>query len=119
LRLRAGATAVNVLNLTKRYEEAYLRFAKVLELLPDVSDGQAREQTFLNAAELYNTVGQYDLSLSYAQQVIDTNFAGRGFCRGWEPKLQALYESGRVKVVGEELRTALDACANVGEVNYA
>jgi diguanylate cyclase (GGDEF)-like protein len=119
LRLRAGATAVNVLMLTKRYEEAYLRFAKVLELLPGVSDGQAREQTFLNAAELYNTVGQYDLSLSYAQQVIDANFAGRGFCRGWEPKLHALYESGRVKVVGEELRTAVDACAAVGEINYA
>jgi diguanylate cyclase (GGDEF)-like protein len=57
--------------------------------------------------------------LSYAQQVIDANWAGHGFCKGWEPKLQSLYESGRVESVGPELRTAIDACINVGEVSYA
>jgi diguanylate cyclase (GGDEF)-like protein len=119
LRLRAGATAVNVLVYAKRYEEAYTRLADVLHLLPNVVDGEARQQALLNAAELYNGVGQYDLSLGYAQQVIDANWAGHGFCKGWEPKLQSLYESGRVKSVGSELRTAIDACVNTGEVNYA
>jgi len=112
LRLRAGATAVNVLVFAKRYEEAYTRLADVLHLLPEVSDGGAREQALLNAAELYNGVGQYELALGYAQQVIDANWGGHGFCKGWEPKLQALYESGQVKSVGPELRTAIDSCVN-------
>jgi diguanylate cyclase (GGDEF)-like protein len=119
LRLRAGATAVNVLVYARRYEEAYTRLADVLHILPEVADGEAREQALLNAAELYNGVGQYDLALSYAQQVIDANWSGHGFCKGWEPKLQSLYESGRVKSVGPELRTAIDGCVNVGEMNYA
>ena len=119
LRLRAGATAVNVLVYAKRYEEAFERLANVLDLLPDVSDGQAREQALLNAAELYNGVGQYDLSLSYAQRVIDANWADHGFCKGWQQKLQSLYESGRLKTVGAEFNAAIENCGKVGEVNYA
>lgn len=119
LRLRAGATAVNMLVFGKRYEEAFSRLSSVLELLPEVSDFRAREQALLNAAALYNQVGQYDLSLSYAQQVIDTNWAGRGLCEGWEQKLEALYESDRVKLVGPELHTGVDACASTGEAVYA
>ena len=119
LRLRAGATAVTMLIFGKRYEEAFSRLSGVLQLLPEVSDTRAREQAWLNAAALYNEVGQYDLSLSYAQRVIDTNWAGRGFCEGWEQKIEGLYESGRVKVVGPELQTGVEACAKTGEAVYA
>lgn len=119
LRVRAGATAVNALVFVRRYEEAFSRLSNVLELLPQVTDGRARQQVLLNAAALYNGVGQYDLSLSYSQQVIDANWAGRGLCEGWEQKLEALYESGRVKVVGPELRTGVDACVGADEVNFA
>lgn len=119
LRLRAGATTVNMLVLGKRYEEAFSRLSSVLELLPQVSDVRARQQALLNAASLYNGVGQYDLSLSYAQQVIDGNWTGRGICEGWEAKIRSLYESGRVKQVGPELRTGVDACVNSKEVNFA
>ena len=119
LRLRAGATTVNLLILGRRYEEAFSRLSSVLQLLPSVSDVRARQQALLNAASLYNGVGQYDLSLSYAQQVIDGNWTGRGICEGWEAKIRSLYESGRVKQPGPELRTAVDACLNSKEVNFA
>lgn len=119
LRLRAGATAVNMLVFGKRYEEAFSRLSAVLALLPEVSDGAARQQALLNAAELYNGVGQYDLSLSYAQQVIDANWGGRGRCKGSQQKIQSLYESGRLKNVGPELRSAIDDCVRLGDVNYA
>jgi diguanylate cyclase (GGDEF)-like protein len=119
LRLRAGATAVNLLVFGKRYEEAFSRLSGVLELLPEVNDGEARQQALLDAAELYNGVGQYDLSLSYAQMVIDANWAARGFCAGWQQKLQSLYESNRVKSVGPEFDAAVDDCVKVGEADYA
>jgi len=119
LRLRAGATMVNMLVFGKRYEEAFSRLSAVLQLLPDVTDGRARQQALLNAAELYNGVGQYDLSLSYAQQVIDTNWGGRGFCAGWQQKLQSLYLSGRATSVGPDFQAAVDDCARNNETNYA
>ena len=118
IRLRAGATAVNMLIFSKRYEEAFSRLSGVLDLLPDVRDGRARQQALLNGAELYEGVGQYDLSLSYAQQVIDANWAGRGVCKGSQQKMLSLYDSGRLKTVGPELRAAIDECIKVSEITY-
>ena len=119
LRVRAGATVVNMLVFGKRYEEAFSQLNSVLQLLPQVTDGRARQQALLNASELYNGVGQYDLSLSYAQQVIDTNWGGRGFCAGWQQKLQSLYASGRLTSVGPEFRAAVDDCVKNNENAYA
>jgi diguanylate cyclase (GGDEF)-like protein len=119
LRLRAGSTAVNMLVFGKRYEEAFSRLSDVLGLLPEVTDGNARQQALLNAAELYNGVGQYDLSISYSQMVIDADWAGRGVCTGWQHKLLALYDSNRIKSVGAEFRAAIESCMKAGEVSYA
>jgi diguanylate cyclase (GGDEF)-like protein len=119
IRARAGATVVNMFGLSKRYEEAFSRLSGVLDLLPQVADGDARAQILLNAADLYNGVSQYDLSLSYAQILIDENWAGRGICKGGQQKLQTLYVSGRLKVVGPQLMAAIDECVRVGEINYA
>ena len=115
LRLRAGATAVNVMQLSKRYEEAFSRLSAVLALLPQVSDKAARQQAQLNAAQLYTEVGQFALALSYAQTAIDENWDGRGICKGGRLKVRALYDSGRYKTVGPELQTAIDSCVKAGE----
>jgi diguanylate cyclase (GGDEF)-like protein len=119
LRLRAGATAVNVLELAKRYEEAFSRLSKILVLLPQVSDKAARQQALLDAAELYTDVGQYGLALSYAQTVIDEDTDGHGLCKGNRVKERALYESGRVKTVGSSLQGSIDDCVKVGELGNA
>lgn len=119
LRLRAGATAVNVMELAKRYEEAFSRLSRILVLLPQVSDKAARQQALLDAAELYTDVGQYGLALSYAQTVIDEDTDGRGLCKGNRVKERALYESGRIKTVGSALQGSIDDCVKVGELGNA
>jgi diguanylate cyclase (GGDEF)-like protein len=115
LRLRAGATAVNVLQLSKRYEEAFSRLGSVLQLLPQVSDKAALQQAQANAAQLYTDVGQFALALSYAQTVIDENWRGSGVCIGGRLKERALYESGRYKTVGPDLQGAVESCVKVGQ----
>ena len=119
LRLRAGATAVNVLKLSKRYEEAFSRLSSVLELLPKVADKMARQQVLLDAAEVYTEVGQYGLALSYAQSVVEEDWDGRGVCKGNRVKQYALYESGHIKSVGPALQGAIDDCAKVNEIGNA
>jgi diguanylate cyclase (GGDEF)-like protein len=119
LRLRAGATAVNVLELAKRYEEAFSRLSRILVLLPQVSDKAARQQALLDAAELYTDVGQYGLALSYAQTVIEEDTDGHGLCKGNRVKERALYESGRIKTVGSALQGSIDDCVKVGELGNA
>jgi len=115
LKLRAGATAVNVLEVAKHYEEAFARMSNVLELLPAVPDGAARQQALLDAAQLYSEVGQYSLALSYAQTVIEENWGGRGVCIGSRIKEYTLYEKGSLKVVDPAMNSAIDACIKAGE----
>jgi diguanylate cyclase (GGDEF)-like protein len=116
LRFRAGTTAVNVLQLSKRYEEAFARLSAVLDLLPQVSNKAARQQGQLTAGQLYTEVGQIGLALSYAQTVIDEDWDGRGVCKGGRLKEVALYEGGRLKAVDSGLQGAIDACTKKNEV---
>jgi diguanylate cyclase (GGDEF)-like protein len=119
VRFRARSNLMNLEEVTRRYEAAYSQLYKLLEDLPQVADPAAREQALMNVAELYRNVGETDLSLSYAQRVIDENWAQRGTCRGGQQKLAALYDSGRLKTVGAEFQTGTEACEKQGEILYA
>jgi diguanylate cyclase (GGDEF)-like protein len=119
LRFRARSTLMNLREVLQHYESAYSQLNRLLEELPRVADPAAREQALMNAAQLYRRVGETDLSLAYAQRVIDENWAQRGVCRGGQQKLATLYESGRLKTVGTEVQAGIDACEKQGEVAYA
>jgi diguanylate cyclase (GGDEF)-like protein len=115
LRFRASTTALNVLEISKRYDAAFSRLNAVLQTLPQVPDRAARQQVELVAGQLYTEVGQIALALSYAQLVIDEDWDGLGVCRGGRVKEMALYEGGRIKAVGSELQNAIDACTRKNE----
>ncbi len=119
LQFRARSTLMNLQELTRHYDAAYAELDRLVQLLPRVSDKGAREQAMMNAAQLYRAVGQTDLSLRYAQALIDENWSGRGVCRGGQQKLAALYESGRLDTVSAEVTAVTAACVQLGEFVYA
>ena len=119
LRLRAGSTAINLLELSKRYGEAFTRLSSLLALMPNISDKAARQQLLMNAAQLYVDSGLNPLALSYSQTVIDEDWDGRGVCKGSRIKLYALYQAGSLKSVTPALQSAIDDCVKVGEVANA
>jgi diguanylate cyclase (GGDEF)-like protein len=119
LQFRARSTLMNQEELTRNYDAAYLELDRLVQLLPRVADKSAREQALLNASQLYRAVGQTDLSLRYAQTLMDENWAGRGLCRGGQQKVSALYESGRLQSVDAEVRDVTGACVEKGDLLYA
>jgi diguanylate cyclase (GGDEF)-like protein len=119
LKFRANASVINVLLLGSHYEEAFTQLTQLLVLLPEVTDGAAREQGLVVAAQLYNEVGQYELAISYSQKLIDENWHGRGICKGSDQKLRAEVFGGRLQVVGPEFPAAIEACTKLNELAYA
>jgi diguanylate cyclase (GGDEF)-like protein len=115
LKFRAAGTLTNALALATRYEAAFSQLSQLLEVLPEIKSPDAREQLLGVAAFLYTQVGQYDLALNYAQQLIEENWSNRGACKGGEVRLEALYKSGRTPT-GAEYQSAIDACTQIGEV---
>jgi diguanylate cyclase (GGDEF)-like protein len=119
LQFRAGASMVNVLVLVQRYEEAFLRLGRLLELLPRLADPEAREQGLGVAALLYDQVGQYDLSLRYSQMMISESRTASGRCKGGLYKLWAHYESKRPPVTAADLQAGIDVCTQAHELLFA
>lgn len=116
---RARATMVNVLAIARRYEEAFPELGSLLELLPEVSDPDAREQGLGVTALFYNRVGQYDLALNYATKLIEENVDDRGACTGNQLRLESLYRSGKLQTVTPEFQSAIDTCVKANELVFA
>ena len=119
IRFRAYATLSALFTTERRYYPAYEDLSKAQRLLPRISDGRARAEALLDAAQLYSRVGQYDLALSAAQAVIEQNWAGEGRCTGGEEKLEALFNGGRFAQFDAEAMPTIDACLKIGEPAYA
>jgi diguanylate cyclase (GGDEF)-like protein len=119
LQFRAGATLVNVRVLAAQYQAAFAELSRLLKALPSVDDAEARELGLGIAGFLYNQVGQYDLGLSYAEQIMSENNRGRGVCTGGQLRLEALYKSGKLRTADLEFPQGIEACVRANEVIYA
>jgi diguanylate cyclase (GGDEF)-like protein len=119
IRFRAYAMLSNLFTAQRRYREAFQDLSEAQSLLPRVSSPRARAEGLLDAAELYSQVGQYNLALNAAQAVIDQNWAGEGACMGGQQKLQALFNSGRLREYDAQVTRTIDACLKIAQPAYA
>lgn len=115
LQFRAGSTATNVRALAAQYKGAFLQLNKLLGKLPAVTNADARLQGMSVAADLYILVGEYDLAVRYAQQVMKENANGRGICRGGQIRLDALCKSERLRADSPDIHAGINACSKRGE----
>ncbi|HEY6515330.1 MAG TPA: GGDEF domain-containing protein [Steroidobacteraceae bacterium] len=119
VRFRADATLVNLFGIVGRYKEAYTRVERMIDVLPDITDQAARQQSMLVAGLLYEQVGQYDLSLAYARRVMRENWGAVGVCKGGMIEIEALYHSGKLQTGDPELGKVIDACIRERQPMFA
>jgi diguanylate cyclase (GGDEF)-like protein len=120
LRFRASATIANAQALGTHYDEAFAQLGRMLALLPEVTDKDARQQGLLVIGYLYNQVGEYDLGLSYADRAAAEDSSVRAVCRSTQVRLEALYRSGRLQAdMTQPFVNAIATCGEIGEVLWA
>lgn len=119
LRFRASATVANVQAVATHYDEAFAQLGRLLTLLPQVTDKDARQQGLLVIAYLYNQVGEYDLALSYTDRIASEDTSARAVCRSNQLRLEALYRAGRLQGDIAPFMNAITTCDEVGEVLWA
>jgi diguanylate cyclase (GGDEF)-like protein len=119
VRFRADATLANLFGTVGRYNEAYTSVVRLIAMLPDIPDRAARQQALLVAGLLYEQVGQYDLSLTYARRVMRENWGGVGVCKGGMIEIRALYHSGKLGTDDPELHRVVAACASEKQPMFA
>lgn len=119
LRFRASATVANVQAVATHYDEAFAQLGRLLALLPQITDKDARQQGLLVIAYLYNQVGEYDLALSYTDRIASEDTSPRAVCRSNQLRLEALYRSGRLQGDIAPFMDAIATCDQAGEVLWA
>jgi len=115
LRLRAGFTAVNILGIATRYEDAFSRLDPLVDQLATVTDKEARLTGLSVASQFYSEAGQYDLALTYADKLLAENPTGSGACRGRYFVIEALFRSSELRSTDARLREGVDECAKAAE----
>jgi diguanylate cyclase (GGDEF)-like protein len=118
LRFRAGVTAINMLAVASRYEEAYRRLNQLLDSLPNVPEKEAQVQGLGVAALLYNFAGQYDLALHFADRMVTEHASPTNICKGSYVMLEALYKSGKLLPDDRRYRDGISACNEAKEPVY-
>jgi diguanylate cyclase (GGDEF)-like protein len=119
LRFRASATLANVQAVATHYDEAFAQLGRLLVLLPQVTEKDARQQGLLVIGYLYNQVGEYELGLSYADKLAAEDTSPRAVCRTNLLRLEALYRGGRFQGDVAPYMNAIGTCAEAGEVLWA
>jgi len=118
LRFRAGVLLVNTLSERSRFEEAFQRESRLLAKLPDITDPDARGQALVVAAYLYEEAGQYELAFNYADQVFRES-PGSYSCKVDHARLAALYKSGRLDGIDEQLARGIELCNRANDILYS
>jgi diguanylate cyclase (GGDEF)-like protein len=115
LRFRATATLINILGISRHYEEAFSILNQALDDLPHNSDKNARFVVFIEGAQLLTEAGQYDLAINYGNQIIADSPEGRNACAGYYVMLHAKFENDRLKAAAQEFQRGIDVCQQAGE----
>lgn len=119
LRFRATATLINLLGVGHRYEEAYLRLARLQEIMPSIRDKRARFMGLGEASQLLSSAGQFDQAESYAREMIADPPPGETTCKGAQHLLRARREGGRLDTLDPLYDEAIAACTRPGDAVFA
>jgi diguanylate cyclase (GGDEF)-like protein len=115
LRLRAIGTLINILSFGHRYEEAFIQLNQLAELLPRITDKEARYAAMADAAQFLIIARQYDQAVEYADQMMKSVPDGMNECRARYFKLHALFHGKTVRLAQNQLQEGVDLCMGANE----
>lgn len=115
IKYRAGSLIVNGYAATREFTEGLRYLDKTLALADRIQDRDLRHHGITAAAVIYNQVGQYDLGLHYADQVLQDQTSPRIACYTGYSRLEALYYLDRLGGEESGVHELIGKCIEAGE----
>jgi diguanylate cyclase (GGDEF)-like protein len=116
LRARARISLIFDQVNASHFEEAYTTISELLDSLPQISDHTTHYYVLLTASYLYGSAGQYDLALTYLDQVAAFDQSAPAQCRVASDRIDILYKAGKLRADDPRIRPAIDTCQRVGTI---
>jgi diguanylate cyclase (GGDEF)-like protein len=102
-----------------RLEDAYATISDLLESLPKIEDRNTHFLILATATFLYSSAGQYELALSYIDQMLAYDDSDRSVCLTLSSKADILYDGGKLRTDDALIQRGIDACERFGNLLYA
>ncbi len=115
VKIRAGALMVNSYALTRQFTEGLRQLEETMELLPQAKNPDLRIHTRIAAATIYNKLGQYEIGLGYAQQLLASTLPARPACVAGYLRLESLLNLDRIPYDDAEISKVIDQCEKENE----
>jgi len=112
---KSTALLMDNLALQARYADAYVEANRATDMLPRVTDPQARFTLLSHLSQTLNFAGQQDLALKYAEMMVPATPPGESPCPALYMKTAALEGLKRLTSTSPELAEAIASCTANGE----
>jgi diguanylate cyclase (GGDEF)-like protein len=119
MQVRAGSLIVTSYAGTRQFTEGLRQLEQTLVLLPVVKDPSLKVHAAVAAAVLYNQIGQHELALQFADQVLATSKLPRELCFAGFLKSEAQLKLGEIPNEDKALVSVIDDCLANKEVVMA
>ncbi|MBM7131823.1 GGDEF domain-containing protein [Dyella mobilis] len=120
LQEQARATIINILSNSHHYEEAFSYLDQALDELPHIVRNSTRQHVLAEAAQLLSEAGQYDLAISYAEQLMQIPAANDYSCIGNNIKLDTEFLKGpHTESLLSQLQGGVQTCIAAGHLLIA
>ena len=115
MRFRAGALIVNSYALLRQFADGLRQLDQTLASIDQVKSQELRLNGLGVAAFIYNQVGQYKLSLHYAERILEGAAPERTLCFAGQSRLESLQHLNALPPDDASITRVINRCAEQGE----
>ncbi len=106
---------VNIYAISKNWNEGIRQLSNLTHLAPSIRDDELRQLGIASAALIYNQLSQYELGLSFTNQLFTGKTTQRNYCVAHSLKLESLFRLHRLQPNSPEIIEGINACQEANE----
>lgn len=119
IKIRVNALLANLHAIAGDYLKAISNLDQIISFVDDNTDKISNYLAYTSAFIVYDMVDQSELSLKFANLLIDEKPPEKYLCKGLLYKYKALLESSYQKELDSEVENIVKQCNDAGETLYA
>ncbi|KGJ89693.1 GGDEF domain-containing protein [Colwellia psychrerythraea] len=113
IKFRARLTLVNIFGIEQNWSEGLLHLSKALKELSNTAiKKETKEEGLAIAAIFYNQIGQYDLSLNYANKLTLSSANTRSLCIAAMSSVESRLHLNKLEDETTDIEDAITLCKN-------
>ena len=116
LKYRAGSLVANLAGLKRDFSTGLRFLQKTLAIRNKVANKDIRHDGIGAAAVLYNEIGQYQIALNYAREMLADSPGPRTKCAAGYVEIQSQLELHQLPKGDESVQSVINACSSIHEV---